>query len=309
LVLHSRIFPHVIATDKRVLAFAEREADDDYLEQLLKEEKEKFQAEVLVKTFNWDKVVSALHDWLQIIPGKKLPEPDATLQLCQDLIKKAIEQRDVAGKFQTQLRSVLQSGNKDLLQQRVNKAVLYFAKQLVDDIIVPLQNHLASLRFASKVLKYTKELRVIEGMILQHLEKLNGMAYGDLIFVQYEAPAIKPQPVVSKTKKEKPEKGASHKDTLKLFREGKTLLEIASLRNLTIGTVEGHLASFVYSGDLELDELVVPSKSKTILAVIDQAGMTATSIKHRLGEDFSFGEIRAVMNWHRLQQEQKKQLT
>ncbi|GAA4740988.1 helix-turn-helix domain-containing protein [Flavisolibacter ginsenosidimutans] len=310
LVLHSKIFPHVIATDKRVLAFAEREADDEYLEQLLKEEKEKFQAEVLVKTFNWDKVILALHDWLQIIPGKKLPDTDETLRLCQDLIKKAIEQREVASKFQNQLRSVLQSGDKDLLQQRVNKAVLYFAKQLVDDIIVPLQQHLASLRFASKVVKYTKELRVIEGIILQQLDRLNSIAFGDLVFVQYEAPVVKPQPDAPKSfKKEKLQKGASHRDTLQLYREGKTLQEIASLRNLTVNTIEGHLATFIYSGDLELDELVPPSKSKVILAVIDNAGMTATSIKQRLSDEFSFGEIRAVMNWHRLQQEQKKQLS
>ena len=310
LVLHSKIFPHVIATDKRVLAFAEREADDAYLEQLLKEEKEKFQAEVLIKTFNWDKVVSALHDWLQIIPGKKLPEPDETLELCQQLIKKAIEQREVATKFQNQVRSVLQSGDKDLLQQRVNKAVLYFAKQLVDDVVLPLQSHLASLRFASKVIRYTKELRVIEAIILQQLERLNTIAYGDLIFVQYEVPAVKPQSAVSKSaKKDKPQKGASHKDTLQLYREGKTLQEIASLRNLTVGTIEGHLATFVYTGDIELSELVSPTKSKAILAVIDNTGMTATAIKHRLGDEFSFGEIRAVMNWHRLQQEQKKQLS
>jgi hypothetical protein len=303
LVLHSKIFPHAIATDKRVLAFAEREADDVYLEQLLKEEKEKFQAEALVKTFNWDKVISALHDWLQIIPGKKLPDTDEALRVCQDMIKKALEQREVAEKFQVQLRQVLQNGDKDLLQQRVNKAILYFARALVNDIILPLQQHLRSLQFAGRVRKYTTDVRTIEAILLHHLQKLNGIAYGKAVFVQYEAPAVKPLTPATKAKKEKQEKGTSHRDTLSLYRQGKSVDDIAVLRNLATSTIEGHLASFIYTGDMELEELVSPQKSKAILSVIDDAGLTFTAIKHRLPDEFSYGEIRAVMNWYRLQQE------
>ena len=308
LVLYSKISSYAIATDKRVLAFAEREVDDTYLEQLLREEKEKFQAEMLVKTFNWEKVVSTLHDWLQIIPGKKLPDPDEALRICQEALKKAVEQKETAQKFQTQLKHILQGGDKDMLQQRVNKAVLYFAKSFVEDVIVPIQTHIQTLRFASKVIKYTTALRELEAVLLHHLQKLNSIAYGDLIFVQYEAPAVKPlaQPQ-QRTKKEKIPKGATQKETLQLYREGKSLDEIASLRNLTVGTIEGHLASFVYTGDMELDELVQPHRSKTIISVINEAGMTATAIKQKLPADFTYGEIRAVMNWHRLQEEQKKQ--
>src|SRR5829696_5640081 len=39
LVLHSKIWPNAIATDERVIAFAQKEANDVYLENLLKEEK------------------------------------------------------------------------------------------------------------------------------------------------------------------------------------------------------------------------------------------------------------------------------
>lgn len=307
LVLHSKIFSSAIATDKRVLEFARREEDDEHLQALLKEEKEKFQADMLVKTFNWNRVLTAMHEWKETIPGKKLPDTDAALSLCEDMMKKATEQAAVAEKFQSQLRQILQIGDKDLLQQRVNKAILYFAKTLVNEIILPLQEHIASLRFASKVTKYIKELRVTEAVILQQLEKLNHIVYADLVFVQYEAPAVKQQSPVSKTKKEKLPKGASKEDTLLLYREGKSLEEIAQLRNLAISTIESHLSSFIYTGELQLEELVPPTRSKAILAVIKDVGMTATSIKQRLSDDYSYGEIRAVMNYHRLQQEQKSQ--
>ncbi|HWJ27023.1 MAG TPA: hypothetical protein VNS32_10805, partial [Flavisolibacter sp.] len=73
LVLHSRIYPNAIATDQRILAFAQREANDEFLEQTLKEEKVRYQSERLVKTFNWTKMLKALDDWKEAIPGKKLP--------------------------------------------------------------------------------------------------------------------------------------------------------------------------------------------------------------------------------------------
>lgn len=307
LVLHSRIYSNAISTDRRVLEFASKEEADERLQAVLMEEKEKFQADLLVKTFSWSKVLSALKDWKELISGKRLPDTEATLNLCTELMNKAAEQGNVADKFQTQLKHVLQSGNHDLLQQRVNKAVIYFAKGLVEEIILPLQEHLGSLRFASKVIKYVKEVRVIEAVLLQQLDRLNKIAYGDLVFVQYEAPTVKLQPTGTKSKKEKPAKGASHRDTLILFREGKSMEEIAHLRNLAISTVESHLSSFVYTGELGLDELVAPSRSKIILAAINEAGMTATTIKQKLGNEFSYGEIRAVMNYHRREQEQNKQ--
>jgi hypothetical protein len=305
LVLHSKIFSHAISTDKRVLAFAQREENDEHLQELLKAEKEKYQAEMLVKTFNWTKVLAALNDWRELIPGKKLPDAEVAMSLCLEMMKKAAEQARVAEKFQDQLKQVLVSADKDLLQQRVNKAILYFAKAIVDEIILPFQEHMASLRFASKVTKYVKELRVIEGVLLNQLQKLNSVVYADLLFVQYEAPNVDVQPIKPKAKKEKPVKGASHRDTLSLYREGKSLDEIAQLRNLAISTIESHLSSFVYTGDLELEELVPPAKSKAILDVINDTGMTASSIKQRLSDAYSFGEIRAVMNYYRLQQERK----
>lgn len=306
LVLHSRIYPNAIATDERVIAFAQREANDEFLEILLKEEKEKYQGEMLQKTFNWSKVVKAMEDWQEIVPGKKIPDINDVLSLSGNLLRKAYALEEVAEKFRQQVQQVVQQKNLDLLQQRVNKAILYFAKELTDDILLPFQEHLSSLQYASKVKKYVKELQSIEALILHHLQKLNNIQYGDLIFVKYESQSFQQKLIIKKNaKKQKPEKGASQRDTLILFREGKSMEDIAQLRNLAIGTIEGHLATFVYTGELALEELVEPDKSKAILKVIEEVDFTATAIKHKLSDDFTFGEIRAVMNYYRLQQEQK----
>ena len=173
LVLHSRIYQNAIATDQRILAFAQREANDEFLEQTLKEEKVRYQSERLVKTFNWTKMLKALDDWKEAIPGKKLPDVDEAMALCNNLIQKTKEQSEVAEKFQFQLQQILQSGNTELLQQRVNKSILYFAKAIIEDILLPLQDHIAALQYASKVKKYYQLVKEVEAVILNRIERLN----------------------------------------------------------------------------------------------------------------------------------------
>jgi hypothetical protein len=307
LVLHSRIFPHSIATDPKVLEFAQREANDEYLEKLLKEEKLKFQGDVLIKAFNWQKPVKAILEWKELIPGKKLPNPEEALNLNKDILDKARQQAGIAEKFVVQLQQVLASGNTDLLLQRVNKAIPYLAKAMVDEVLHPMQQHLSSLQYASKVKKYYKEVQMIEGSIISHLQKLNNLQYGDMHFVTYAFESVEHRTITKEGKKVRAEKGASHRDSLVLFREGKSLTEICALRNLALGTIESHLASFVYSGEIDVHELVSESKTKAILDVIEDMGMTATSIKQKLGDEFTFGEIRAVMNFYRRIEEQKKE--
>lgn len=303
LVLHSEITSRAIATDERVIEFAQKEANDTYLESLLKEEKERYQTEVLIKTFNWSKVIRALLEWKELIGSKRLPDTDSFMALNAGIVEKAQQQAGIAEKFQQQLSQIVQSGNTELLYERVNKAVLYLAKALAEEVLLPMQEHLLSLQYASKVKKYYKEVQAIEMIVTNQLQKLNNLQYRDFEFVKYEFKPIAHRSVIKEPQKGKPEKGASHRDSLLLYREGKTMQEIAQLRNLAVSTIEGHLASFVYTGEIGIEELVTSEKMEAILKVIDNIGMTATSIKNQLSNDFSFGEIRAVMNYYRLQQE------
>lgn len=85
--------------------------------------------------------------------------------------------------------------------------------------------------------------------------------------------------------------------SLEMFRDGKTVYEIARMRGVQPSTVEGHLARFVASGELELEELVPASKVEPIRNAIlkfNESG-ALSPIKEFLGEDYSYGEIRAVI--------------
>jgi ATP-dependent DNA helicase RecQ len=85
--------------------------------------------------------------------------------------------------------------------------------------------------------------------------------------------------------------------SLDMFRNGKPINLIAQERGLGVSTVEGHLARFVKTGEIALDQLVSVDKVEPIREAITKfADSNALSpIKEFLGEDYSYGEIRAVM--------------
>lgn len=106
-----------------------------------------------------------------------------------------------------------------------------------------------------------------------------------------------------RVKKAKKEKTTDTKlFSLKLFKEGKSIETIAGERNLATGTIESHLAHFVSVGDLDVRVLVPEDKIPGITTAIEKHGDVALSpIKGELGEEVSYGQIRAVVNYLKAQ--------
>lgn len=102
-------------------------------------------------------------------------------------------------------------------------------------------------------------------------------------------------------RKQRTKRDVTGKDTyrisLDMFRDGKPINLIAQERGLGVSTIEGHLARFVATGEIALDQLVSVDKVEPIREAITKfADSNALSpIKEFLGEDYSYGEIRAVM--------------
>jgi hypothetical protein len=100
-----------------------------------------------------------------------------------------------------------------------------------------------------------------------------------------------------KPKSETPKKkGDSHAESFRLYKEGKSVADIAKERNLAIGTIEGHLCKFIRRGDIGIHELV--SREKFIMiesALKDFDGTSTGPVKQKLPIDISFGEIKMVM--------------
>lgn len=88
-------------------------------------------------------------------------------------------------------------------------------------------------------------------------------------------------------------------ESYRLFREGKSVNEIAGLRGFTQQTIEGHLAHYIELGEIAIEELVAPK----VVLIINEAisgleVISIGSIKSSVGDMASFGEIRLVMAWN-----------
>jgi ATP-dependent DNA helicase RecQ len=98
-------------------------------------------------------------------------------------------------------------------------------------------------------------------------------------------------------RRDRPEKETDTKQqTFELFRSGNSIIEIAEKRTLSQSTIENHLAFYIERGSLELEEVMDVSKVGPIQKAIQQLNTVALSpVKEKLGEGYSYGEIRMVM--------------
>lgn len=93
-------------------------------------------------------------------------------------------------------------------------------------------------------------------------------------------------------------------ESFRLYKEGKSVLEISQERKLTIQTIEGHLAYYVRNGSIKIDELVSADKLALIVPALKEFnGSTMTPIKEKLGNAIGFGEIRLALAWLEYQKE------
>ena len=115
----------------------------------------------------------------------------------------------------------------------------------------------------------------------------------DSIAKETEAPILEPV----KKKKEKKEK--TWVITYKMYKEGKTVMQIAQERSLTETTILGHLARYVESGDIDVHKLVSNDVIEKVSAYMSSRNGGAVAIKEvfeYFNETISYGDIRLVLS-------------
>jgi len=103
----------------------------------------------------------------------------------------------------------------------------------------------------------------------------------------------------------KGEKVKSEQITYNLFREGKSLPEIAAERGMVVQTIETHLGKCVEQGLINVLELITPERKEAILEAIKiLETKLLTPLKEYLGESYSYNEIRYVLQWLKYKKKQ-----
>ena len=139
------------------------------------------------------------------------------------------------------------------------------------------------------------DLRQVSGVGEQKLKK-----YGDAFLAeirQYRNSSVDHQPEASLTGEElQLTVSATKRETLRLYKEGHTLAEIAVRRGLTEVTIAGHLEDLVVAGaDIDPLRFVMEEKVPLIMEKLKQFGETALSrLKEELPDTVTYGDIRLV---------------
>ena len=107
-----------------------------------------------------------------------------------------------------------------------------------------------------------------------------------------------------RSREEVKEKTDTKELSLGLYKAGKSIVSIAAERGLKPDTVMGHLAHYIGAGLVGVNELVPPEKIPVIANAVKKTGPDYPGpIKRSLGENYSYGEITAVINHMRLKGE------
>jgi hypothetical protein len=316
LVLFSRIHAQAISTDARVLEFSKNEMGDDVLQQELHQQQKVFISRSLLQSFSWEKLVENFQQHLDEYEHRLIPDKEAAIEWAKNIQEKIVQQKQVAAKFNRQLEQLLVTAGDDEYQQlhlRVSAAVDYFKKSM-DEIFALLQAHIKEIKIKQRIKKYLNDLYDVETAFkrknkqLQHATELaealtKGMDPNALL--QLIENQKKPKEILVAEADEKayykPRKGETRFLTLQLFKEGNKVGDIAKMRELTLGTIESHLISFISSEEINIGDILSKNKIEKILSVIKENPDSASSvIKEKLGNDYSYNDIRAVMVWKEL---------
>ena len=303
LFLMTQISPNAIMSDARIVDFTEnylsREED---LQQQLPFQKMEYAKKQLIKAFEWSKMVLLIEDFTEFAEEKKIPEKDDLIALLKSMEKKIRELKQTAATFSVQLQDILnhldKEENQTLLQERVLKSIHYFGEQLAKEIIEPLHQCIISIQNKKGVRGFLKKADEVEQALLSKLKQLEKLQFGDSAFYQGSSFFNFDTTVISEKIQQKPEKGESHRESLRLYKEGKTIEDIAKERSMAVSTIEGHLASFIPSGEVKIDDFLNENELTEIKKVMDKFdNLQLGPIKSELGDKFTYGQLRMAMSY------------
>ena len=337
LILYSRILPHTISTDQRVIEFVQNEMGEEQLQQTLQEEQKTFVRHSLSSSFAWEKITELVEQHYDEYAHRKIPQQQQAMEWAHSLVAQVKAQNEVAVKFKRVLEQLFINCEADkyqLLFTRTKDAANYFLKEIDEHLLGTTNTHVKAVNKLEKVKKYQKELQSLlllferKKQQVQHAVQLAEALHASVklsdvlqLVSAHQKPVETLPGTIIKPKATKPEKGTTQKISLHLFKEGKCIADIATERNLSTGTIEGHLASFISTGEIDVLDLISPERLEIILRVIESIDglpkddahqsksgsapetiiketspghISAIAIKESLPPDFSYGEIKAA---------------
>jgi len=324
LVLTSHLRETGLQQDQNIHYFSKTKQPAEVLDQQISAESYDFIRTYLLSAFDLNMVRYYFKEHMQTFDKSEAKSTKQRYdEWTMDLYKDFQKITATADTFINQLKNLFAQQTEHTLfnvSKRVQAAVKYFSpliKEVSDKFLIQIE----SIKEEKQIKTYLTELLELEIVIYEQLKKIHkskallqaiidgkefSKADTDALLntvereeqlkkaITLKGMALKVRTATEKQKKEpKPDTKLL---SFELYEQGKTLAEIAKERGLSLGTIEGHLAYYVSTQQLDVNKLVKPNKIRNIAdAVESQKTKSMATIREFLGKDYSFGEIKMVL--------------
>jgi len=324
LVLSSPIPRGGFGSDNHIASFAKSKIDVHSCDDILKTETHRFLSNTLLQYYDFSDLENAiLHHLNSYNKDEKRSLKQSYRPRIVALLKKFKSEYAVAQNFQKEIRKITATASKEYIStlfSRTSAARDYFEpriKGLSHEIVkvieelndaVGVKQYIRELQelesfFYSKITTIRKSVALVEAIQQnQDLEKQDYVSGDERIqreaLVQASSGKKKKKKKAAKGDKNggKKTKGESAKQSCEMAKKGMSISEIAKERQMAVSTIQGHLTEFLRSGDLEILELLDEEKVGEIRAVVKRYYKDSIKpVKHILGDNYSYGEIKMVM--------------
>jgi nucleoside-triphosphatase THEP1 len=325
LVLMSAIQESAITIDEKITAFGEQQTSPDFLEKMVQDESLRYLEEYILMSFDFSTLLYLIKQHAEDY-AKDEQVNDAIFESFTHALRNQIfELSQHANKFIRQLYKLF--GEKEghylaAIVGRVKAAKEYF---------LPLLQHHSNLVLAQvadnknskKKKTYCRDLQLIDAAIykqmelikkaeailisfldnkeftkldadkalnhLQRTEQINTTIGNIKVTIHSAKNAGKDE-----TKKEK--KPVTKKVSLDLYQAGKSMEEISKERGLTLTTIEGHLAHFVGTGDIDVLLFIAEDRLKAASTVVDQnQRLSLSELLPLLPKGYTYWELKMAI--------------
>jgi len=327
LYLRTKIQTGHIYCEPDIINFTQQNNQPEVLSTLLSQYQKHYLEKLIQETFDFTKINMMLQTFHQNNESSFEFEDLEMRAAIPEMIEKISAELNVGLRFQNQLIQLLHQKQHDFLLERLEKGSDYymsFLKMLLQKLYI----HEAEVERFSKTKNYLEELEIIDTIIVKkykHIGKIKWLVSNILlnqalenspninfeisswrrstIEAAKEATYKNPKFLKNKTGKKKKDqnslspkrvKGETYEITFSMSEMGASIEEIAVQRELSIATIQSHLAKGIKEGRISIYDHLKDEQVKKIDSLIRKYDADLGSLRQSESENYDYGLLKMV---------------
>ena len=341
LVLLNKVRLQNMENTQDVLDYTSQEFDMDRAKDLLSQASEEFMAKYIKHTFDVQQFMVLWNNHLRTYSDLQEGSVKNKFALWAHEMSAHLQPLlEISAHFHRYIDSHFRKENYAAITEKINGAQSYFTKQL-EAFAAGLYMQLGTVSKAKKSKTYFNELLEIEEQFLLFLRKINNchalvlaftsgetlnksildegfvkryrarMLANTVELIKQKSPELIAQENSEieealngnkKKKAEKEEKSPTTEITFQMWKDGKSIEEIAKERVFTTSTIEGHFEKLIEEEKVDIGDVMDKVTFDKIMAAFEALpdAEGTKPIKEILGDEISFGQIKMVLGYRKL---------